>query len=119
MTATSHSGRSVHDVTVEAARNGALTLDDVRISRETLLGQADIADQAGSVQLAQNLRRASELTALSAEDMLAAYEALRPGRSTFEELHAVADRLAAQEAHTCAEFVREAAAVYRRRGLLR
>ncbi|ART70002.1 propanediol utilization protein [Mycobacterium dioxanotrophicus] len=119
MTATSHSGRSVHEVTVEAARSGGLTLDDVRISRETLLGQADTAEQAGSVQLAQNLRRAAELTALSAEDMLAAYEALRPGRSTFEELEAVAHRLAAQEAHTCAEFVREAAEVYRRRGLLR
>ncbi len=51
--------------------------------------------------------------------MLAAYEALRPGRSSFEELEELAQRLVAQEAHTCAELVREAAAAYRRRGLLR
>ena len=36
MTALSHSGRSIDDVTVEAACNGELVLDDIRISRETL-----------------------------------------------------------------------------------
>ena len=119
MTISSHSGRSIDDVTVEAALSGDLSLDDIRISRETLLAQADTAQRSGSAQLAMNLRRAAEMTALSAEDMLAAYEALRPGRSTFEELEQLAQRLADQEATTCAEFVREAAAVYRRRGLLR
>jgi propanediol dehydratase small subunit len=119
MTATSHSGRSVTDVTVEAARNGELALDDIRISRETLLAQADTAERTGSLQLGMNLRRAAEMTALSAQDMLAAYEALRPRRSTFAELEELAGRLAAQDAHTCAELVREAAVVYRRRGLLR
>jgi propanediol dehydratase small subunit len=119
MTITSHSGRSISDVTVEAARSGDLTLDDIRISRETLLLQADTAERSGSAQLAMNLRRAAEMTALSAEDMLSAYEALRPGRSSFEELQELAQRLAEQKANTCAEFVREAASVYRRRGLLR
>ena len=78
MTALSHSGRSVADVTVEAACNGDLVLDDIRISRETLLKQAENAERSGSLQLGLNLRRAAEMTALSAEDMLAAYEALRP-----------------------------------------
>ncbi|GLP77237.1 glycerol dehydrogenase [Mycobacterium antarcticum] len=119
MIVTSHSGRDVADVTVEAACNGELALDDIRISRETLLAQADAAARTGSVQLAMNLRRAAEMTALSTEDMLAAYEALRPGRSTFAELEELAERLAAQDAPTCAELVREAAAVYQRRGLLR
>lgn len=119
MTITSHSGRSISEVTVEAARSGDLTLDDIRISRETLLAQADTAQRSGSTQLAMNLRRAAEMTALSSEDMLAAYEALRPGRSTFAELEELAQRLADQKANTCAEFVREAASVYRRRGLLR
>ena len=32
MTALSHSGRSIDDVTVEAACNGELVLDDIRIS---------------------------------------------------------------------------------------
>ncbi|MCV7226593.1 diol dehydratase small subunit [Mycolicibacterium komossense] len=119
MTITSHSGRSIGDVTVEAARSGDLTLDDIRISRETLLAQADTAQRSGSIQLGMNLRRAAEMTALSAEDMLSAYEALRPGRSTFAELEELAQRLAEQKAPTCAELVREAAAVYQRRGLLK
>ncbi|OMC37249.1 propanediol utilization protein [Mycobacterium sp. GA-1841] len=119
MTISSHSGRDVAEVTVEAARSGELVLDDVRISRETLLAQAETAEQAGSAQLGLNLRRAAEMTVLSAEDMLAAYEALRPRRSTFAELEDLAERLAAQEAPICAGFVREAAQVYQRRGLLR
>ncbi|MGE2728445.1 diol dehydratase small subunit [Mycolicibacterium vaccae] len=119
MTVASHSGRDLTEVTVDAARSGELVLDDIRISRETLLAQADTAERTGSAQLAMNLRRAAEMTALSAEDMLAAYEALRPGRSTFAELEELAQRLAAQDAHTCAALVREAAAAYQRRGLLR
>lgn len=119
MTISAHSGRGLEQVTVEAARNGDLTLDDIRISQETLLVQAEAAEATGSAQLGTNLRRAAELTALSTDDMLAAYEALRPGRSSFEELEELAQRLVAQEAHTCAELVREAAAAYRRRGLLR
>ena len=119
MTALSHSGRSVTDVTVEAACNGELVLDDIRISRETLLKQADNAERSGSVQLGLNLRRAAEMTALTAEEMLASYEALRPGRSSFDELEDLAGRLDAKDAPTCAALVREAAVVYRRRGLLR
>ncbi|KAA0118256.1 diol dehydratase small subunit [Mycolicibacterium sp. P9-22] len=119
MTTLSHSGRHVSDVTVEAACNGELFLDDIRISRETLLKQAANAERSGSVQLGLNLRRAAEMTALGAEDMLAAYEALRPGRSSFDELQELAGRLDAHDAPTCAALVREAAVVYRRRGLLR
>ena len=119
MTALSHSGRSIDEVTVEAACNGELVLDDIRISRDTLLRQAENAERSGSLQLGLNLRRAAEMTALTAEDMLASYEALRPGRSSFEELEELAARLAAQDAPTCAALVREAAVVYRRRGLLR
>ena len=119
MTTFSHSGRSVTDVTVEAACNGELVLDDIRISRQTLLKQAEKAEHSGSAQLGLNLRRAAEMTALSAEEMLAAYEALRPGRSSFDELEELAGRLDGHDAPTCAALVREAAVVYRRRGLLR
>jgi propanediol dehydratase small subunit len=119
MTTYSHSGRNIDDVTVEAACTGDLALDDIRISRETLLRQAERAERAGSLQLGINLRRAAEMTALSAEDMLAAYEALRPRRSSFAELEDLAQQLDAQDAHTCAVLVREAAVVYQRRGLLR
>ncbi len=119
MTVTAHSGRNLAEVTVEAARNGDLALDDIRVSRETLLAQADIAERSGSPQLAMNLRRAAEMTALSSEEMLAAYEALRPHRSSFAELEELAQRLAERDAPTCAALVREAATAYQRRGLLR
>lgn len=119
MTVTAHSGRNLAEVTVEAARNGDLALDDIRVSRETLLAQADVAERSGSVQLAMNLRRAAEMTALSSEEMLAAYEALRPHRSSFAELEELAQRLAERDAPTCAALVREAATAYQRRGLLR
>ena len=38
-----------------------------------------IAQQHGNPQLADNLRRAAELTELPDEEVLAIYEALRPG----------------------------------------
>ncbi|WP_029107025.1 diol dehydratase small subunit [Mycobacterium sp. URHD0025] len=119
MMVTAHSGRNLAEVTVEAARNGDLVLDDIRVSRETLLAQADIAERSGSLQLAMNLRRAAEMTALSSEEMLTAYEALRPHRSSFAELEELAQRLAERDAPTCAALVREAATAYQRRGLLR
>ncbi|BBY64537.1 diol dehydratase small subunit [Mycolicibacterium helvum] len=119
MTISAHSGRALDEITVQAARAGQLDLDDIRISRDTLLSQAETAERSGSAQLGMNLRRAAEMTVLSASDMLAAYEALRPNRSTFDELQELAARLAAHEAHACAQLVREAAAAYQRRGLLR
>ena len=76
-----------------------------------------MAEQHGNPQLADNLRRAAELTALGDDAVLAVYEALRPGRSTLAELEAVAARLEAAHAPSCAALVREAAAAYERRGL--
>ena len=51
-------------------------------------------------------------------EVLAIYEAMRPERSTTAGLEAVAVRLDAADAPLCAA-VREAAAVYARRGLLK
>ncbi len=112
-----HSRRPLDTITVEAIRSGDLVLDDVRISRETLLHQAQLAEQSGSNQLAINLRRAGELTSLDTEEILAIYEALRPHRSSAAELAAIAESLDARDAPTCAALVREAAEVYRRRDL--
>ena len=56
---------------------------------------------------------------MSEEDVLALYEALRPHRATAEELETLAARLEGVPAPLCAALVREAAAVYARRGLLR
>lgn len=90
------------------------------ISRSTLQHQAAAARAAGFTQLGENLRRAAELTAVPNEDLLRMYELLRPGRSTEEELLAMAARLEREfAAPETAAFVREAAGVYKERGFFR
>jgi propanediol dehydratase small subunit len=112
------SGRPLDEITLEAAVRGDLSPADLRIHAETLRQQAGVAEVHGNPQLGENLRRAAELTAVPDDEVLALYEALRPGRSTRAELEAVATRLEAADAPLCATLVREAAAIYERRGLL-
>jgi propanediol dehydratase small subunit len=112
------SGRPAGEISLEALAAGELTDDDLRITPEALRSQAEIAAQAGFPQLAANLRRAAELTTVPNADLLRMYETLRPGRATYEEMTALAERLAGEfHAHETAAFVREAAEVYRARGL--
>jgi propanediol dehydratase small subunit len=107
----------VDDLTLDAVRVGEAGLADLRIHPETLERQAVIADQHGNPQLAANLRRAAELTQLSDEEVLAIYEALRPGRSTAAELAALAGSLADRGLALNAALIAEAAEVYARRRL--
>lgn len=114
------SGRPLSEITLEAATAGTLNAADLQINADTLRAQANIARRAGYVQLAANLTRAAELTAVPNEELLRMYEVLRPGRSTFEELVDLAKRLESEyNAPESACFVREAATVYQTRGLLR
>ena len=111
------SGKNVSEVTVEAIRRGDITLDDVRIHPETLAHQADVAQANGNPQLAANFLRAAELTSLSDEMVLGYYDALRPGRSTVQDLLDIATALESVGATRNAELFRQAADVYARRGL--
>ena len=114
------SGRTLDELNIEAIRAGELTVKDFCISGETLHRQADAAEAAGYRQLAENLRRAAELTGISNQEVLDIYNALRPSRSTYNELIALADRLENDlNAPLTAAFVREAAEVYRERDILR
>jgi propanediol dehydratase small subunit len=113
-------GKRLDQITLEAAINGSITADEVRITPETLELQAQIAEKVKRPQLARNLRRAAELTRIPDERVLQIYNALRPYRSTKAELIAIADELEGKYgAKVNAGFVREAAAVYERRGRLR
>ena len=87
------SGRPVGELTLEAVRRGEVGLPDLRIHPESLEHQAAVAEAHGNPQLAENLRRAAELTALGDDEVLAIYEALRPGRSTPAELTELAASL--------------------------
>jgi propanediol dehydratase small subunit len=119
MTTRALSGRPVAELTLDAVRRGEIGLADLRIHPDTLERQAVVAEEHANPQLAENLRRAAELTQLTDEEVLATYEALRPGRTTPAGLAALADSLAARGLPRCAALVAEAAEVYARRGLSR
>jgi len=95
-----------------------LDASDLRVSPATLRLQAEIAAEAGRTQLAENLLRAAELAPLPDDLILEVYTALRPRRSSAEELEAWAVRLDELDAPMTAAFVREALHAYRERGLL-
>ncbi|QJW46237.1 diol dehydratase small subunit [bacterium BFN5] len=113
-------GKTLADITLEKAISGEVKPEDVRISPETLRLQAEIADGVGRNQFANNLRRAAELTAIPDDRILEIYNALRPYRSSKQELFAIADEMEFKyNAKINAAFVREAAGVYERRNRLR
>jgi propanediol dehydratase small subunit len=112
-------GKPLDALTVRAVLDGEVSPADIAISPEALLLQAGIARDAGWVKLAENLERAAELADVPEEDLLEAYELLRPGRAKGpEELTAVAGRLRTRYgAHRTAALIEEAAENYVRRGL--
>lgn len=115
-----HSGRPLDEITAEAVAAGELTGDDLRTHAATLRWQASIARDGGYPQLAANLLRAAELTDVPNEELLKLYELLRPERASYDELLGLADYLEqTYSARENAAFMREAAAVYRERNLLR
>ena len=112
-------GLGLDELTLDALRSGRLEASEMRATGETLELQAQVALAAGRVQLAANLRRAAELTGVPDEVILEVYTALRPHRSTADELESWADRLERDfEAVATAAFVREARVVYEQRNLL-
>jgi propanediol dehydratase small subunit len=117
---TTFTGRALQDLSLEKVLNGELKAEDFRISDETLRKQADAAAAGGYRQLAENLRRAAELTRISNEEVLDIYNQLRPGRSNYKALVALSERLENEYgAHLTAAMVKEAAEVYLARGIVR
>jgi len=113
------SGAPFASLTFEAALEGGVSGDNLRATASTLLRQSEVARSRGRGQLGENLARASELVDVPDDELLAIYTALRPGRSTGGELEQAALVLERYGAARNAAFVREAAAVYAERGLLR
>ena len=112
-------GLSLDELTLDALRAGRLSDVDMRATADTLRLQAEVARAAGRSQLADNLARAAELTALPDDVILEIYTAMRPHRATQAELEQWAQRLERDyAAPLTATFVREAATAYAARGLL-
>jgi propanediol dehydratase small subunit len=113
------SGLPFEGLTLEALRAGRIVSSDMRATPETLRRQSEVAEASGRTQLAENLARAAELTAVPDEVVLEIYTALRPHRSTAAELEAWAARLEGEfGAAASAAFVREAKLAYTERRLL-
>ena len=111
-------GRLLSDLTLENIRAGLVEDQDFAIHPDTLRAQATIAEEAGFAKFAANLRRAAELAVVPDDKVLAVYEALRPHRVSHEQLCALADELEREYGATeNARFMREAAQVYKTRGL--
>jgi len=112
-------GKKIDEITMDKVLEGKVRIEDCRISSRTLEYQAQIAESAGNRQMAANLRRAAELTSFSDERVLEIYGALRPFRSTKEELLKIADELETKGAVLNAAFVRQASEVYEKRKKLK
>ena len=112
------SGRALNEITLDTLDD--LSISDVQINPATLRTQAAIARKSGFQQLADNLTRAAELTAVPNAELLRMYELLRPQRATHAELLLLAQDLEQHyQAVENARLVREAADVYQARGLLK
>lgn len=112
-------GTTLSEITLEGIVEGEIDGEDIAISPDTLEKQAQVADQNGRPQLAQNFRRAAELTVVPDERILEIYNALRPSGMEKEKLQSMADELEEEyDAQINAELVREAIDVYEERGLL-
>lgn len=113
-------GKKLNDITLESVMSGEIKPEDIRISKETLEMQAQIAEGMKRYAIARNFRRAGELISVPDERILEIYNALRPFRSTKEELLEISDELEQKyNAKVNAEFIREAAQVYETRKKLR
>lgn len=107
-------------ITLDNVMSGKIAMEDIRITPEILKAQGEIAKAGGREQIEFNFSRAAEMTKVSDKRLLEMYNALRPYRSSKQELMAIADELETQYgAKICAEFVREAAENYERRKKLK
>ncbi|SET18513.1 propanediol dehydratase small subunit [Natronincola peptidivorans] len=116
----SKTGKTLKDITIENIMKGKISADDIKISKEALKKQGDIAKKHGRQQMQQNFNRASELTEVPDELILEIYDKLRPYRATKQELLEMARTLKNQYgAIDCGKMIEESALVYEKRGILK
>lgn len=113
-------GMAVDEISLENIVSGKITADDCRISPETLNLQAEIQESFGNPQIAENFRRAAEMTVIPDTVILAMYNRLRPGMASKEELMEMAEELRNKYGAVLnAELVETAADIYEKRKMLK
>ena len=109
---TSRTGKKLSEITLEEVKKGNVQADDIKISKEMLRRQGQVAAENDNPAMAGNFERAAELVDVPDDVILKMYNKLRPNRSTKTEL------LEKYHAPHCAKLVLEAAETYERRGIL-
>jgi propanediol dehydratase small subunit len=112
-------GRDLSFITMDNVMSGRITMDDLKISPAILKAQGKIAKDGGRDQIELNFSRAAEMTRVSDARLLEMYNALRPYRSSKQELLDIAAELDQTGCPICADFVREAADNYEKRKKLK
>lgn len=116
----SKSGKALTDINMKAVMEGTVTAEDIKISKEVLMLQAEVARADGKKQLAKNFIRSAELIDIPDERVLDIYNMLRPHRATESDLENLITELEnTYDAMMCADLVRETKAVYKKRDLLK
>ena len=116
----SASGEDLKDITFDNVLNNKIGPKDLRIAPDTLRMQGQIAKSAGRAAIQRNMQRAAELTKIPDARLLEMYGALRPYRSTKQELLDIADELLNKyNAKVCSNWFKEAADNYETRKKLK
>ena len=116
---TSKTGKKLTDITLDEVMKNHISPDDIKISKEILRAQGQVAKEHGNAPMEKNFERAAELVDVPDDVILKMYDKLRPNRSTKLELVMMAQELLEKyNAKNCAKLVMEAAEVYEKRGIL-
>ena len=116
---TSKTGKKLSDITLDEVMKNHVAPNDIKISKEMLRAQGQVAKEAGNDPMEKNFERAAELVDVPDDVILKMYDKLRPNRSTKLELVMMAQELLEKyNARNCARLVMEAAEVYEKRGIL-
>ena len=115
----SKTGKKLDDITLDEVMKNHVGPDDIKISKEMLRAQGQVARESGNEPMEKNFERAAELVDVPDDIILKMYDKLRPNRSTKEELECMARTLSEKYgAKNCAKLVLEAAEIYEKRGIL-
>ena len=115
----SKTGKKLTDITLDEVMKNHISPDDIKISKEILRAQGQVAKENGNAPMEKNFERAAELVDVPDDVILKMYDKLRPNRSTKLELVMMAQELLEKyNARNCARLVMEAAEVYEKRGIL-
>jgi|TARA_Y100000287_G_C14122452_1_gene305630 propanediol dehydratase small subunit len=114
-------GIALSELTMDAVLEGRVALEDLQITPEALLKQAEIAKSVGRATLSDNFERAAEMNKLPNSEVMEIYELLRPGRAGSKStlLEAAQKIRSRYSAEGLAEFIEEAAEFYDKRGLFK